>query len=188
MKKFKTTILLVFGIAALNLSGCTMLYHERDKVLISKVDIDKTLEVAALELQENKVSSVLTLWAMRDQVLTPAQARRVSELYFAHIGRVDSEAQKARGFSVWHLTWAISNMYRLGDQDVKDELNEAYIDASLRVDALDSKIANTHFYDDVLMGDAHFGGRAYAKSHIVAPGNEKYLQSVDEYKAKRDTN
>jgi hypothetical protein len=166
-----------------------MLYHERSKVLIPNVDVDQTLEVAKLEIQENKVSSVLTLWAMRDQIITPEQARRVSELYFEHIDRVDSKEQKARAFSVWHLTWAISNMYRLGDDAVKAELKEAYVDAAVRVDSLDSKIATTHFYDDeIAMGDAHFGGRAYAKGHIVAPGNEDYLQSAEEYKQSKEVN
>jgi len=183
----KYLIIAGLGITAANLAGCTMLYHERDKALISKVDIDQTLEVAALELEQNKVGSVLTLWAMRDQVLTPKQAEEVSELYFKYIGRVDSDEQKARGFSVWHLTWAISNMYRQGDEGVKAALEAAYVDAAVRVDTLDSKLASTFFYDEVTTGDAHVGGRAYAKSHIVAPGNDEYLQSVDEYKASRET-
>ena len=173
----------------LSLSGCTMLYHERSKVLIPNVDIDQTLEIAAMELKENKMSSVLTLWAMRDQILTPAQAEKVSTLYFAYIDRVDSEHQKARTFSVWHLTWAISNMYRLGDAAVKAALTSAYNDAASRVDRLDSKIASTHFYDnDIVMGDAHFGGRNYARKHVVVPGNERYVQSVDAYKAKNGIN
>jgi hypothetical protein len=190
MKHFiQLPILAILIVSFLSVSGCTMLYHERSKVLIPNVDVNQTLEVAKLEIQENKVSSVLTLWAMRDQILTPKQARRVSALYFEYIGRVDSEKQKARGFSVWHLTWAISNMYRLGDDAVKAELNEAYVDAAIRVDTLDSKIATTHFYDDeIVMGDAHFGGRAYAKGHIVVPGNEDYLQSAEEYKQSKETN
>lgn len=34
------------------------------------------------------------------------------------------------------------------------------------------------------MGDAHDTGRAYARSHIVIPGNPLYLQSFDEHKSK----
>ncbi len=185
----QVAIAAIVSAIALNAVGCTMLYHNRDKVLISNVDIDQTLEIAEMELRENKMSSVLTLWAMRDQILTARQAARVSTLYFQYIPRVDSEAQKARKFSVWHLTWAISNMYRLGDTDVKAALKAAYMDAAVRVDRLDSKIAKTHFCgDEIVMGDAHFGGRRYAKKHIVVPGNDKYVQSVDAYKSAREMN
>ena len=187
MKAIRYLMIIVgLGITGVNLSGCTMLYHDRTKVLIPDVDINQTLKVAEMELEQNKVGSVLTLWAMRDQVLTPEQAKKVSDLYFKYIDRIDSDQQKAHGFSVWHLTWAISNMYREGDEKVKAALKEAYVDAAVRVDTLDSKVASTFFYDDVTMGDAHIGGRAYAESHIVAPGNPKYLQSVDEYKASRE--
>ena len=31
------------------------------------------------------------------------------------------------------------------------------------------------------MGDIHFGGRAYSRSHLVAPGNDDYLQSAADY-------
>jgi hypothetical protein len=31
------------------------------------------------------------------------------------------------------------------------------------------------------MGDAHDGGRSYARSHIVLPGNPDYLQSFEDY-------
>ena len=186
---FQTSVTTAIVMATLLSSGCTMLYHDRQKVLIPNVDIDQTLEIAEMELRENKMGSVLTLWAMRDQVLTMDQAARVSALYFTYIDRIDSKAQKAHMFSVWHLTWAISNMYRLGDADVKAALTTAYHDASKRVDALDSNIATTHFYDkEIVMGDAHFGGRIYAKKHIVVPGNEDYVQSVEAYKKENEHN
>ncbi len=162
-------------------SGCFM-YHEREKVLIPGIDIDQSLRVAELELAENQFSSVLTLWAMRDQVLTADQASKVSALYFKYIDRVASEQQKSGSFSVWHLTWAISNMYRLGSPEVREALDDAYRDAAVRVEQLDRRIARKHFDSEkIYMGDVHWGGRAYAKSHLVVPGNEDYLQSVTEY-------
>ena len=169
-------------------SGCA-LYHEREVVLIPGIDVDQTLEIAEYELEENKWSSVLTLWALRDQVLTDEQATRVSELYFTYIERIDSDEQKGRSFSVWHLTWAISNMYRLGNEGVQGELKEAYRDAGKRVDALDRRVANTHFYDDkIYMGFAHGGGKAYARSHLVVPGNDDYVQSVEAYREEKGVN
>jgi hypothetical protein len=187
MRRVKYIFLAAIFLSA-SLSGC-FVHREREKVLIPGIDIDQTLKVAELELKENKMSTVLTIWAMRDQELTEAQAKKVAELYKAHIERIDSEEQKARGFSVWHLTWAISNMYRLGDDPVKHALKEVHDDASIRVDELDSRVATTHFYDEKLtMGDVHFGGRSYAKSHLVVPGNDKYLQSFKEYEENRETN
>ena len=57
---------LIIAVFAGALSGCYM-YHEREKVLIEGIDIDQTLEVAEMELKENRFSTVLTLWAMRDR-------------------------------------------------------------------------------------------------------------------------
>jgi len=168
--------------ASVMLSGCYA-YRERPPALVADLDVDQSLDVAARELSQNKVGTVLGIWALRDQEITAAQARRVSELYFANIARIDSDAQKAREFSVWHLTWAISNMYRLNSDEAKFELTRAYLDASARVNTLELEIAQKLFYgDEMLMGDIHGGGRAYARSHLVAPGNDRYLQSKDEYK------
>ena len=167
--------------AATGLNGCYM-YHERAKALVPGIDIDQTLQVAEVELNENRLSTVLTVWAIKDQELTALQAAKVNDLYLAHIDRIDSDEQKARGFSVWHLTWAISNMYRLGGPDVKSALEASYNDASRRVDKADRRLTTKFFYDEKMtMGDAHFLGRRYAKSHLVVPNNEKYLQSFDEY-------
>jgi hypothetical protein len=171
----------LIAVAAISLSGCYM-YHDRNRALVPNIDIDQTLKVAEMELQENKLSSVLTLWAIRDQVLTGAQAAEVSAMYFDHIGRVDSEEQKSREFSVWHLTWAVSNMYRLGDVRVQRALYDAYADAGERVARLQKSIACKHFSGEkIYMGDVHAGGRAYAKSHLIVPGNGRYLQSVKQY-------
>lgn len=169
-----------------SLTGCYV-YREQEKAIVPGIDIDETLKVAEAELRENRFSTVLTVWAIRDQELSPDQAKRVSELYFDNIDRIDSEDQKARGFSVWHLTWAIANMYRLGNDGVKLALKDAYDDAARRVDAMDSNVAEKHFYDKKMtMGDVHFGGRSYAKSHLVVPGNDKYLQSYAEYEREQE--
>jgi hypothetical protein len=170
----------ILAFAAMAAPGC-FIYHEQDKVLLDGIDIDQTLDVAEIEMAKNEFSTVVTLWAVRDQIFTGAQAARVSELYFRHIDRVDSDKQKSREFSVWHLTWAISNLYRLGNEDVRVALEDAYRDAGKRVAGLDKRIA-TKMYggDKITMGDAHGGGRAYARRHLVVPGNARYLQSAAE--------
>jgi hypothetical protein len=171
----------ILAIVSVAVGGCYT-YHDRSKVLIPNIDIDQTLEIAEQELQSKKRTSVLTVWAIRDQVLTKAQAERVSELYFKYIDKVDSEEQKARSFAVWHFTWAISNIYRQGEQEIKDVMAEAYRDAAKRVEKLEMKIATSRFYGDkIYMGDTHSLGRSYSKRHLVVPGNEDYLQSVSEY-------
>jgi hypothetical protein len=38
--------------------------------------------------------------------------------------------------------------------------------------------------EKIYMGDAHGGGRAFAKKHVVVPGNDKYLQSFEDYNIK----
>lgn len=159
-------------------SGCLpYIYHERDRVLVEAVDVDQTLDVAERDLEDGGFGSVLTVWALRDQEITPQQAERISDLYFRFV----SNRENGGFFNIWHLTWAISNYYRLGDDDVRSELEGAYRDAAARVEDLDSSMATTHFSDDQLyMGDAHALGRAFARSRIVAPGNELFLQSAHE--------
>lgn len=170
-------------IIATQVSGCYM-YHDRAKVLLDGVDVDQTLKIAELELQENKLTSVLGYWAVRDQIFTPAQAAEANRLYFKYIDKIDNETHKARGFSVWHFTWAVSNIYRHGDEAVQAAIEDAYQDAAVRVQKLDSRAATKHFGgEEMLMGDAHFMGRSYAKKHVVVPGNKKYVQSFDAYKA-----
>lgn len=167
---------------AAQLAGCHI-HRAQSEVIIPGIDIDQTLVIAEMELKENKFSTVLTYWAMRDQVLTKGQAKKASDLYFKYIDKIDSEDHKARGFNVWHLTWAVSNIYRLGDDEVKSAMEEARRDAAVRVKKLDSGPATKHFSGEkMLMGDIHFMGRSYAKKHLVVPGNDKYVQSVEAYK------
>ncbi|MCP4678574.1 MAG: hypothetical protein GY854_24295 [Deltaproteobacteria bacterium] len=187
MLRQRIIISFVLFVVASSVTGCYM-YHEREKVLIEGIDIDQTLDVAEIEMAKNEFGTVLTIWAVRDQIFNGSQAARVSDLYFLHIERIDSEDQKARDFSVWHLTWAVSNVYRMGDEDVRAALREAYEDAEKRVEKLDKRIAKKMFGGDkIYMGDAHGGGRAYARSHLVVPGNEKYLQSAEEFREKEKT-
>ena len=165
-------------IAAMSVVAGCMRYmtHTRTEALVQDINIDKTLLVAEQELEKGGWGSVLTLWAIRDQHISPDQADRVSELYFRHIDGL------SRDFNIWHLTWAVSNMYRLGPPEVKKELLKAYEDAESRATEMGG-LADKHVNGEkIYMGDAHFGGRFYAKRHIVAPGNESYLQSVEEYK------
>ncbi len=165
------------------MSSCMRyLTHNRREVLLEGVDIDQTLEIAAMELKEKaggKLGSVLTIWAIRDQDIKPKQAEEISRLYFQYIDCLK------KNFDIWHLTWAISNIYRLGNDNVKKAIQDAYNDATKRAEKLSNiadKMANG---GKLYMGDAHIGGRAFAKNHIVIPGNEKYLQSVEEYKEKK---
>ena len=165
-------------------------YHVRDRVLVSRVDVDATLEIARIELEEGGFDAPLTLWAIRDQIVTADNARTISELYFRYIDKIAAEKDRTTAdFGVWHLAWAISNVYRNGDGTIKAELEGAYIDARKRPETLMKfkDIASEHINGNkVYMGDFHTVARAYAHSHIVVPGNKNYLQSLDEYKKKKD--
>ena len=87
MKIKKHSYLLLFIIAiSSTTTGCLpYIYHQRSEALIEGVDIDQTLEIAERELEEGGLGSVLTVWAIRDQVVTPEQASRISQLYFQYI-------------------------------------------------------------------------------------------------------
>lgn len=164
-------------------------YHSRDRVLLSGVDMDATLQIAWVELGEGGFDAALTLWAIRDQIVTVDQARTISALYLTHIDKVASEKDKTTAaFGVWHLSWAISNLYRNGDASIKAELESAYLDAIKQPEGLKNfrDIATEHISGkEVYMGDFHAAARAYARSHIVAPGVKGYLQSLDEYWANK---
>jgi len=173
MKKFTT---LGIVLVVLLLSGCMRyLTHDRSEVLLDKIDMDQTLVIAEYELSQDKWGRVLTLWAIRDQKLTRDQAEKINSLYFSWIPFLD------RQFNIWHLTWAISNMYRLGNEPVQKALEKAYQDATKRAANLHG-LADKHANDtSMYFGDAHIGGRRYAETHLVVPGNENYLQSIKEF-------
>jgi hypothetical protein len=163
----------------LSYSGCMRyLTHDRGKVILKNVDIDQTLDIAAIDLDRGKWGSVLTVWAIRDQVVSPIQAARISGLYFSHIGKITGK------FNIWHLTWAIADVYRNGDTEVRIAIDSAYINAKIRVKK-SYGIANRFVNSDTLyMGDAHWLGRAYAHHHVVVPGDHDYVQSAAEYREK----
>ena len=176
---------------ALSLMGCfPYVYHEQNRVLIKGVDVDATLEIASAELEEGGFDATLAIWAIRDQVVTDSQARTISELYFEHIDSVAAEKDRTTAeFGVWHFSWAISNLYRNGDEGIKRELESAYLDARKRPETLKQfkKVADEHVNGSkIYMGDIHGAARSFARSHIVAPGNKPYLQSLDDYKRKQD--
>ena len=148
------------------------------QVLIKGVDIDQTLVIAERELNKGRFASVLTLWGIRDQVYTEAQAQRVSHLYFQYIDT------RKDYFDVWHFTWAISNIYRNGNAAVRAELELAYQDATKRAKTAGGwadGLANR----DILMGDIHPPARHFVQTHVVAPGTPRYLQSLDDYRPSR---
>jgi hypothetical protein len=151
------------------------LTHERSEVLLDWINIDETLKIAEYDLEKGGRGTSLTLWAIRDQNITPVQAVAISAMYFKHVESIKGK------FDTWHLTWAISNMYRNGDKDIKTRLKKAFEDASSRATnagRMANKFANT---GKIYMGDAHSGGRAYAYKHVVVPGNYRYMQSYKDY-------
>lgn len=145
------------------------------EVLINGVDIEQTLVIAEHELKRGRWASVLTIWGIRDQVFTRAQAQGVSHLYFEYI---DSRKDY---FHVWHFTWAISNVYRNGDAAVREELELAYQDAKERAKAAGGW-ADGLTNRNILMGDIHPPARRFVQRHVVAPGTSRYLQSLTDFK------
>ena len=168
------------------LVGCfPYVYDRQDRVLIKGIEIGPTLEIARSELGEGGFDATLAIWAIRDQVFSADNARTISALYFTYIDTVAAEKRSTTAaFGVWHFTWAISNLYRNGDDSVRHVLENAFIDALQRPEKLRhfKGAAVAHVKGPrMVMGDIHWAARAFARAHIVAPGNEKYLQSLDEY-------
>jgi hypothetical protein len=165
------------------LSGCLRyLTHDRSKVLLPGVDIDQTLKIASIEIDKGTLGCVLGVWAIRDQVIAPTQATSISDLYFSHI------ASLKQSFNIWHLTWAIADLYENGGDSTRAALQKAYEDAKQRAKALHGLADKFVNGDKIYMGDAHSLGRRYAETHVVVPGNKKYLQSFEEYVKKHPQN
>jgi hypothetical protein len=163
------------------------LYKERAQALIPGIDIDQSLDVAERELAEPKSTSVLGVWALRDQPVSPKQAARIDSMYLNSIASIDNEEMRHRSFAVWHFTWAISNLYRFGDEAVKAALEPAYEDAVVRAKKLDRSVVDKLVLgDDIYSGPAHAGGKAYARKHLVVPGNKSYLQSFAQYMEEKE--
>jgi len=170
------------------MSGCLpYLYKERAPALISGIDIDQSLDVAQRELEKPKVMSVLGVWALRDQPVTAKQAARINDMYLGSIPSIDNEEMRHRSFAVWHYTWAISNLYRFGDDAVKAALEPAHADAMARAEKLDRRVVDKLVLGkDIYSGPAHGGGKAYAHKHLVVPGNKDYLQSFAQYEEAKE--
>jgi hypothetical protein len=166
---------LLIGLSSLIFRGPPFITTDQGQVLIKGVDIDQTLVIAEREMQKGGFASVLTLWGIRDQVYTEAQAKEVADHYFRHI------ASTTDYFQLWHLTWAISNIYRNGDVAVRAQLQPAYDDATQRAKAAGG-IADAHVNGNILIGDIHFPARWFVQTHVVAPGTQGYLQSLADYK------
>ena len=155
--------------------GAPFVTSDQSQVLIKGVDIEQTLIIAEREIQKGGFASVLTLWGIRDQIYTEGQAAEVSSLYFRHVGSMDDY------FRIWHFTWAISNIYRNGNAAVRAQLEAAYQDATNRARAVGG-FADAHVNGDILMGDIHLPARLFVRAHVVAPGTQGYLQSLEDYK------
>lgn len=161
------------------LSSC-FIYSKREPALVKNVDVDQTIRVARDEMQKTSMGQSLGIWVLRDQVVTPKQAKEIADLYLAHIDSMTSP------FNIWHSSWAISNLYRLGDTTVKTVLETAYQKAKQQPERLEGEVHNTaedHINGKkIVTGFIHLGGLFYAYAHVVAPGNKKYLQSYEEYR------
>ncbi len=154
------------------------IYYERDKAEIKGIDMNCTLNIADIKLKQGEFDSILTIWAIRDQVITAAQAERISNMYFNYIKTSKSE------FGIWHIAWAISNFYRLGNDEIKNKLKSAYEDAIKKPDTLENfKTTANELINSkkIYMGYIHNLARSYALKHIVVPGNKEYLQSMEDF-------
>lgn len=174
---------IIAALLGLALSGCfPYQYYVREPALVPGIDMTQSLRVAADEMQKPDISQGLGLWVLRDQVVTPEQASEISKLYLEHIDGMNSD------FNVWHASWAIANLYRLGDAAVKGELETAYRKALRQPDRLTGLFqgaAVAHINNEkVTTGFIHIGGVSYAHGHLVVPGNKKFLQSYEEYRQK----
>jgi hypothetical protein len=172
-------------------AGCfPYVYHQQHRVLVTEIDVNATLEIARTELEEGGFDATLTIWAIRDQVVTVDNARTIGELYFTYIDKIAAQRDKAvADFGVWHFAWAISNLYRNGADPIRRELERAYLDARKRPESLKNfkDIASEHVNGDkIYMGDIHGAVRSFARSHVVAPGNKNYLQSLDQYRKNKE--
>jgi hypothetical protein len=159
------------------LSCLPYLTTDRENVLLKNVDIYQTLKIAETEMHKKngKLGVSLYLWSIRDQYISSGDASHIAKLYW------DVVDSLKYGFDRWHLTWAISNAYKSGDDSVRLVLTEAYQDATSRarlMGGIADKMVNG---EKIYRGDAHSGGRAFAMKHVVVPGNEKYIQSFEAY-------
>lgn len=133
-------------------------------------------------MKRGGIDEGLSIWVLRDQLVTPAQARVIAALYLAHIDGMTSD------FNVWHTSWGIANLYRWGDDAIKAELEVAFQKARqqpARLTGWVRNLAEEHINGEkVTSGFIHIGGDYYAHRYLVVPGNEKFLQSYDDYRTR----
>lgn len=175
---------LLFSLVLLALSACTPFeYYIREPALVKGVDMDQSIQVAADQMKKAGLEQGLSIWVLRDQFVTPEQAREIGKLYLDNIDDITDD------FVIWHTSWAIANLYKLGDDDIKAELEEAFEKATTQPDritgwAKDS--ANLHINTPrITSGFIHVGGDFYAHGHLVVPGDDSYLQSYEEYRKRQ---
>ena len=136
-------------------------YNNQAAVIIENIDLEATLRVSEAELARKSATSELVIWGIRDQVISPEIARKISELYFSNIDMLYESTPFTAidgNHAVWHFSWAISNLYRNGDAEVKTELQLAYEDAQRRPETLDyfKYIAINYIRgESIVMGDIH---------------------------------
>lgn len=161
--------------------------NNQKAALIEGIDFDATLRIAKEEFTRKKVTSELTIWAIRDQEITPAIAKTIAQLYVENIDMLYTTEPFTIldwNHAVWHFGWAIANLYRNNNDAVKAELQAVYDDAKTRPQTLEryELIALDNIIGpNILMGDIHEPAHAYAITHIVVPGNSEYIQSYEEY-------
>jgi hypothetical protein len=182
MLKIKYLALILISIL---LAGCfRYVYYDQEEVNLEGIDIDQTLKIAEIELKEGGIDSVLTLWAIRNQIINTEEAEKISNIYLDNIDKIEGKSQGAYEFSIWHFAWAIADLYRVNNDEVKSVLSKAYNNAINQPEKLEKfdKISELLINSEkIYMGDIHGLGRSYARKHLIVPGNNKYIQSFDEY-------
>ena len=114
-----------------------------------------------------KVAStpLLHVWAIRDQIVTGRRREGQSPSSISGPSAQDcrrKETGPPRNFGVWHLAWAISNVYRNGDGGIMAQLEGAHLDARMRPERLMKfkDAASEHINGNkVYMGDIHDAAR-----------------------------
>jgi hypothetical protein len=148
----------------------------RDKVLIEKIDMKQSLKVAEIVIKENKWGRAIGYWAMRDQLIDSLDAVGINKNYLTYIDSISEH------FDLWHYSWAISNYYRNGDSTVQNVLEPSYLKSIAVAKELNTKVALKHITGEkIYMGYFHAGGWKAGRNYIVAPGDKRFRQSVDEF-------
>lgn len=109
------------------------MHHTREPALVKNVNIDESLKITKDEIKKTNTSQSLGLWVLRDQIVTPEEAKTIADLYLTHI-----DSMKV-GFNIWHSSWAIANLFRFGDEAVKAELQTAYQKAKTQPERIEKK-------------------------------------------------